>query len=222
MKLSTQILLAFAVVLFLSIIDTLSNYVLSLKVEQNTEFMNKSQDAIRISGRLNKEIIYMQSSFRGYLLTADSSFIADYNNSLKDAPSLFTELGNLIKTNQEQSALLDSIKLLHQQWINYANSLIDSKRNTVLANSSSNEYNVLLDESFKKHTGKKINELITQKFDDFDRIEYNTRNVRSSKLLTSIQHTHIFSLSFFALTIIIGVATTAYIVSLISKRIKTM
>ena len=222
MKLSTQILLAFAVVLFLSIIDTLSNYVLSLKVEQNTEFMNKSQDAIRISGRLNKEIIYMQSSFRGYLLTADSSFIADYNNSLKDAPSLFTELGNLIKTNQEQSALLDSIKLLHQQWINYANSLIDSKRNTVLANSSSNEYNALLDESFKKHTGKKINELITQKFADFDRIEYNTRNVRSSKLFTSIQHTHIFSLSFFALTIIIGVATTAYIVSLISKRIKTM
>src|SRR4051794_11416414 len=108
MKLSTQILLAFAVVLILSIVDTLSNYVLSLKVEQNTAFINRSQETIRISGRLNKEIIYMQSSFRGYLLTADSSFIADYNKGLKEVPSLFTELESLIKANPEQSALLDS------------------------------------------------------------------------------------------------------------------
>lgn len=34
MKLSTQILLAFAVIFFLSIIDSVSNYVLSIKVKK--------------------------------------------------------------------------------------------------------------------------------------------------------------------------------------------
>jgi signal transduction histidine kinase len=222
MKLSTQILLAFAFVLVLSIIDTLSNYVLSLKVEQNTGFINRSQETIRISGRLNKEIIYMQSSFRGYLLTADSSFIADYNAGVKDVPVLFNDLSDLIKGNSEQLAILDSIKLLHEKWIDYANSLIAAKSNATLSGKSVREYNLLFDHKFKALTGKNIYEAIAKKFNELDRIEYNTRNVRSGKLLTSIQYTHIFSLSFFALTIIIGILTTFYIVSLISKRIKTM
>jgi signal transduction histidine kinase len=222
MKLSTQILLAFAFVLILSIIDTLSNYVLSLKVEQNTEFINKSQETIRISGRLNKEIIYMQSSFRGYLLTSDSSFIDDYNTGLNEIPSLFNELNDLIKGNSEQIKIIGSIKLLHEKWIDYANSLIAAKRDATLSNESLNEYNLLFKGKFKKLIGKKINDSIAQKFADFNKIEYNTRDIRSKKLLASIQHTHIFSLTFFVLTVIIGVLTTVYIVSVISKRIKTM
>jgi signal transduction histidine kinase len=222
MKLSTQILLAFAIILILSIIDTFSNYVLSLKVEQNRDFINRSQETIRISGRLNKEIIYMQSSFRGYLLTADSSFLSDYNTGLKDIPSLFNELSDLAKGNSAQLNILDSIKLLHAKWIDYTNALITAKRNATKSPASLNEYNLLFEEKFKNLFGRNINDAIAQKFTEFDRIEYNTRNVRSSKLLASIQQTHIFSLTFFALTIVIGVSTTFYIVSLISKRIKTM
>jgi CHASE3 domain sensor protein len=64
MKLSTQILLAFSLIMILSIIDTGSDYLLSLKVKQNSEFLNKSQDIIRNSGRLHKAMIEMESSFR--------------------------------------------------------------------------------------------------------------------------------------------------------------
>ena len=46
--------------------------------------------------------------------------------------------------------------------------------------------------------------------------------MRSDNLRLSIRHTHIFSLTFLVLTVIVGLTTTFYIVSLISKRIKQM
>ena len=74
----------------------------------------------------------------------------------------------------------------------------------------------------KTQTGKKINDQITKKFSEFDKTEYRVGNLHSNNLIKSIRRTHIYSLTFFALTIIIGIATTAYIVSLIATRIKTM
>jgi signal transduction histidine kinase len=222
MKLSTQILLAFAIVLILSVIDTLSNYILSVKVEQNTEFLNKSQDIIRNSGKLHKAIIEMQSSFRGFLLTEDTNFLADYDNGLLSVPELLHEQKILVKNNAEQKNILDSINLLHEQWISYANALIAARKKVQVSNSFIEDYSFLFENKLKKQIGKKINDEISNKFIEFDRIEYKARSLHSSNLIASIQHTHTFSFIFFGLTIVIGIATTIYIISLISKRIKTM
>jgi signal transduction histidine kinase len=222
MKLSIQILLAFSVVLILSIIDTLSNYVLSVKVEKNTEFLNKSQDIIRNSSNLHKEMIQMQSSFRGYLLTLDTNFLTSYKEGIQNVPRLFSEQQNLIKDSREQSAILDSIKSLHQQWIGYSNALITSSRKIPSSNDSLQDFDFLFENRFKKQIGEKINNQVSQKFADFDKIEYKSRSIHSNNLISAIDRTHTISFTFFALTIIIGIASTVYIISLISKRIKTM
>jgi CHASE3 domain sensor protein len=219
MRLSTRIILGFLLVLVLSIIDTASNYVLSLKVEQNSRFLSKSQEIIRNSDNLNRAIISMQSSFRGYLLTEDSSFLEGYVHGLKTVPTLLLAQSKLVSGNKEQVTLLHYIEFLHAQWINYADGLIKSKKQS---DTSNQQYQSLFDSQLKKQVGKKINDQISIKFADFDKIEYSVRNVHSNNLKKSITTTHIFSLTFFALTIIIGVATTYYIVSLISKRIKKM
>ena len=222
MKLSTQILLAFAIVLLLSILDTFSNYLLSLKVEKNTEFIIKSQEVMRNSSNLQKEIIDMQSSFRGFLLTEDTNFLENYEVGLEQIPILFEDELNLISDNAKQSALLDSIRLMHLQWIGYANALIVAKQKVAQTTGLSDEYTQLFESKLKRQIGKRINEQIEKKFAEFDRIEYQTRSMRSSALLSSIRRTHILSLAFFSLTIIIGITVTIYIVSLISRRIKTM
>lgn len=219
MRLSTRILLGFLLVLVLSIIDTASNYVLSLKVEQNSKFLSKSQEIIRNSDNLNRTMITMQSSFRGYLLTGDSSFLEGYNHGLNTTPFLVVTQRKLVSGNKEQENLLDSIELLHAKWVNYAEGLIISRKQFA---SASEEYQTLFNSQLKKQVGKKFNDAIAKQFLDFDRIEYSLRNVHSNNLKQSVKNTHIFSLTFFALTIIIGVATTYYIVSLISKRIRKM
>src|SRR4029078_11513903 len=115
MKLSIQFLLAFSLVLLLSTFDTGSNYLLSLKVERNTVFLNRSQEIIRHSTALHKSMIDMQSSFRGYLLTNDDQFLEGYETGVETVPQLISELKNLTISNSTQLQLLDTIDSLHLQ-----------------------------------------------------------------------------------------------------------
>ena len=221
MKLSIQFLLAFSLVLLLSIFDTGSNYLLSLKVERNTLFLNKSQEIIRHSTALHKSMIDMQSSFRGYLLTNDDQFLDGYQAGVQSVPQLISELKNLTRSNSIQLQLIDSINKLHHEWLHYAGSLINARKNFDSKESIEN-YNFLFESQLKKQIGKKINDYISKRFTEFDRIEYNTRSLHSSNLEAAIRNTHTFSLIFFISTIVIGAATALFIVYRITKRINTM
>lgn len=221
MKLSTRILLAFLLVLLLSISDTGSNYLLSLKVERNIEFLNKSQEVIRNSTRLHKTMIDMQSSFRGFLLTQDENFLDGYKNGLTTIPELIAEQEELIKENPIQMSILDSIKSLHDSWLDYSDTLINARKITV-SSSSRDSYQSLFNDLLKNQVGKNINDNISKNFAEFDKVEYGIRKIHSNNLITSIKRTHSFSMIFFILTIIIGISTALYIVSRTSKRIRTM
>jgi|SRR5688572_5337091 len=221
MKLSIQFLMAFSLVLLLSIFDTGSNYLLSLKVERNTLFLNKSQEIIRHSTGLHKSMIDMQSSFRGYLLTNDDQFLEGYQKGVQTLPQLFSELKTLLRSNSTQLQLLDTIDSLHHQWLHYAASLINTRKNFD-SKESIEKYNFLFENQLKKQIGKKINDDISKKFTEFDGVEYNTRSIHRSNLETSIRNTHTFSLIFFISTIVIGIGAALFIVYRMSKRIKTM
>lgn len=205
-------------VLILSIIDSTSNYLLSVKVRKNTQFLNRSQDVIRNSADLNKAVLSMQNSFRGYLLTGDSSFLEGYNYGLLTIPELFNKQRSLVE-NDSQLSILDSVEVLHRQWIGYSNTLVDLRRRS---GASGKEYIALFEGQLKQQVGKKLNDRINKKITEFETIEYSIRDAHGRNLIRSIDNTHIFSLTFFILSIIIGISTTYYIVTLISKRIKQM
>lgn len=221
MKLSIQFLLAFSLVLLLSIFDTGSNYLLSLKVERNAQFLAKSQEIIRHSTRLHKSMIDMQSSFRGYLLTNDDQFLGGYQIGTQTVPQLIRELKSLTKSNSTQLQLIDTIDNLHHQWLHYTASLISARKN-LDSKEATERYNFLFENQLKKQIGKKINDDISKNVEEFEKIEFNTRSIHGSNLAASIRNTHTFSLIFFISTIVIGTTTALFIVKKISKRIKTM
>jgi signal transduction histidine kinase len=220
MRLSFQILIAFGIVLLFSIADSFTNYRLSLKVEQNTKFLSQSEAVIRNSNRVHRTMIEMQSAFRGYLLTADTSFLDPYYNGLTHVPVLLEEQKQLAKDNKGQLELLDSIQALHVQWLNYASSLIELRKKVTPAAEAI--YNKLFESKFKKQVGKLLNDKISEKFQQFYVSEYKVRDMRSTALIESIKRTHTISIIFTALTIIVGIVSTIYIVSLISRRIRSM
>ncbi|MES1221094.1 MAG: CHASE3 domain-containing protein, partial [Bacteroidota bacterium] len=220
MKLSTRILIAFAVVLVLSVFDTLSNYVLSLKVEENTRFLGRSQEIIRNSARLHKEIIEMQSAYRGFLISRDSIFTSIYRTNLTNIPILFDQQRQLINNKPEQSNLLDSIKTLYYQWLGYSGFSMTT-RPTDEGPEGDTTLNITA-ASLKNQLGQNINEKILTQFSAFDKVEYGIRSIHAANLADSIHKAHLFSLIFFILTILIGIATTAYVITLISRRINTM
>ncbi len=222
MKLSTQILLAFALVIGLSAADSYTNYNLSRKVEANKGFLSTSEEVIRNSSQIHKLILQMQSGFRGFLLTDDSTFLEPYYRGLQLTPALLEKEKKLVSDNAIQKTLLDEIGQNHQEWITYAGELIQSRTRRLASEQSKREYEILFENNLKKKVGKKLNDEITQMFREFDRIEYNTRNVRDASLLKSIKQTHTFSLVFLLLTVTVGAISTIYIVTLISRRIRSM
>jgi signal transduction histidine kinase len=222
MKLSNQILLAFTIILILSIIDTASNFILSVKVEENIEFLSKSQEIIRNSGQLQKTVIEMQSSLGGYLLTQDTSFLEGFKKGLNAFPVFYSNQKKNIKKNKEQVALLQSINELQNQWLISANKLIYLKGLGINSPNFASEFKLFFKSYLKNKMGKPLIDEIAKNFASFNILEYKIRDEHRGNLISSISKTHAFSLTFFALTIIIGIASTVYIISLISKRIGTM
>lgn len=216
MKLSTQILLAFSAIILLSLADSYTNYTLSQKVERTLKNWERSEDIIRNSNRTHKAIIDMQSSFRGYLLTDDTTFLDPYRKGLKVVPEYIKEQREEIENNIKQHEILDSIVAIHNQWIIYSRDLIKARSN------EPDSYVKLFETTLKQQVGKKLNDEITAKFQRFDKIEYTTRKYHSNTLKESISNTHTISLIFLILTVIVGIISTIYIVMLITKRIASM
>lgn len=219
MKLAAQIFLGFSVVIGISLTDSYVNYNLSQKVNMNTDFLAKSETIIRNSSKLHRSIIEMQSAFRGYLLTSDTTFLDVYYNN--DLGQLFREQRILLERSPAQIARLNSIYSLHEQWIKYSNSLISAKKEA-LSLPSSGRYAGLFETQLRRGVGKKLNDQISVIFRELDSDEYRIREVRRNLLNQSIERTRTFSLIFIILTVIIGVISTLYIVHLITKRIALM
>lgn len=216
MKLSTQIILAFTLIILLSAADSYSNYRLSLKVNQNSQFLSTSEAVIRNSNKTHRAILQMQSAVRGYLLTNDSTYLAPYYSGIENVPGFFVEQHTLIDSNEVQASILDSINVLHNEWLTFTSELIQAKRE------NQTDYQNLIDNKLKKHIGKNINDSITKKFKRFDKIEYKTRAYHSEMLLHSLSNARTYSLVFLTLTVFVGICSTAYIVLMITKRINSM
>ncbi|KRD08829.1 hypothetical protein ASE21_13320 [Flavobacterium sp. Root901] len=216
MKLSTQILLAFTLIILLSVADSYTNYRLSQKVHLNSQFLSKSEAVIRNSNKTHRAILEMQSAVRGYFLTNDTTFLSEYYSGIKKVPEFLKEQRSLVGINNTQRYIVDSISELHNQWLDYTSDLIKSR------NSNPVVYQTLLDNKLKKHVGKNINDAITKKFKRFDKIEYKTRKYHSEMLLQSLHKTRTYSLIFLSLTILVGIASTSYIVIMITNRINSM
>ena len=164
----------------------------------------------------------MQSAFRGYLLTDDLTFLENYDSGLKTIPVLFNEQAELVSQNEYQFEMLDSIRNLHKQWIKYSSLLISTRKKRGRSEKSKQAYDSLFENKLKRQVGKGLNDAIANKFQLFDKNEYETRQERSKLLISSMERTRAFSILFLVLTIIVGISSTFYIVMLISRRILSM
>lgn len=223
MRLSSKIIIGFSLIIFFSLISFWVNLRLSDEVNRNTEFLTNSEAIIRNSAKIHKSIIEMQSSHRGYLLTDNEVFLQPFYAGLNELPLLFEEEDKLIQGSPKQQAKIDSIQLMHQQWVIYANSLIEAKRKTLdSVHKSSEEYIDLFENKLQKEVGKKITDEISLKIKEFDRQEYFIRQIRRDNLTESISNARTATFVLSLITLLVGIVSTIYITHLITKRISSM
>jgi signal transduction histidine kinase len=219
MKIKSQLFISFLLLIVIFFVAFFVNQRLSNQVVHNSTYLNNSETVIRNSNVLQKNMIEMQSGFRGYLLTGQESFLQPYYDGLKDIPTIKKEQLALISSRQQKQRL-DSIMLLHGRWILYANSLISTRKDTLPE--AGKKYRELFENKLKTEVGKKLNDEIQLKFNVFDATEYQLRQKRRTALQQSIRSTRNITLGLTIFSITIALITCFYIVRIITSRINKM
>lgn len=216
MTIRLQLLLGFLILILVFGMVFFVNQRLSQQVITNTYYLNNSEAVIRNSNMLHKEIIEMQSGFRGFLLTRQESFLQPYYEGLISVPSLIKDQRSLL-ANLGQQEKLDSILILHKQWVGYADSLITAKKDTMPE--SNGRYQRLLDSKLKMEVGKKLNDKINVLFIALENKEYSVRQERRAALQNSVADTRNISIGLIIGAILLAIASSFLFIRAISIRI---
>lgn len=219
MSIRIQLLIGFSVLILIFVSSFFINQQLSKAVLTNTSYLNNSEAIIRNSNILHKEMIKMQSGFRGFLLTNQEVFLKSYYEGINSIPPLIKEQQQLLSV-EAQKKRLDSITTLHRIWSLYADSLISAKRDTVPE--SVLKYERLFNTNLRMEVGKKLNDKIQVIFNTFDNYEYKIRQERRTALQASVKRTRNITVLLTAISIFIALVSSIYFIRTITKRISTM
>lgn len=221
MKLATQIFLGFLMAISIDLLDSFVNYSLTLKVKNISGFLNRSETLIRHSTALDRDMVQMQSAFRGFLLTADSGFLADYRLWQDDASKRQKAIRELVSVARETN-MLDSLQAVYSRWIKYADSSMESRKTMTFDAQSFKRFSALLLSNTAGGIGKEYNTRITAIFHSLNEIEYQERDLSRKELEEAIERTDRYSLVFSILLILVGLAIAIVLVRKISRRIGSL
>lgn len=219
MSIRAQLLIGFSVLTMVFLIDFIVNKRLSGTIEKNTTYLNNSEGVIRNSNMLHKNMIEMQSAFRGFLLTGQEVFLVPYYEGIQTVPVLIAQQQRL-KSTMHQQRRLDSIVTIHLQWVKYANSLISTKLDTLPEANA--KYIELFETKLRMEVGKKLNDKIKTIFRSFDNYEYQLRQERKIALQKSIITTNTITLTITIISILLALCFGIYFVNMITRRISNM
>lgn len=165
----------------------------------------------------------MESSLRGYLLTGEEISLAPYQSSAAENEAIFKELDSLIISHTTQHEELTIIKEFHEKWkSDYANVLIEAKRNAALSDTASYAFRALYRKFRIEKTDSNLTSIIRERFKIFTNREYDMRELRKAKLDASVKNTNIISISLTSASIVIAAAIAFYILRIITSRITRM
>ena len=219
MSIRNQLFSGFFILILIFIIDFFVNHRLSNEVIKNTAYVNSSETVIRNSNILHKEMIEMQSGFRGFLLTGQESFLESYYEGIHRVPPLMKEQ-RLLLTSEKQKEILDSVKILNQKWVNYADGLISTRKDTFPE--AGRKYKELFETKLRKEIGKKLNDAIKLFFLSFDNNEYQIRQERREALQKSLSDTRIITMTLTITSILLAIVSSFYFIRTITMRISKM
>lgn len=223
MKISNLIFAGFFFILLLFGITTYVNYRQFEKIKEENEWHVRSQIIIRNLSRLQRNILDMESSLRGFLLTGEPMFLVPFDSAARENELMFIELDSLIVLPSVQNAELKKIYLLHQTWrMKFAEPLIEAKKSADLSDSNYQVFRQLYYDKLKRKTEESIRAEIKDNFRKFSNNEYKLREQRKTILDASVANTSTISFMLITMSLLVGCVTAFYIARFISGRINNM
>jgi len=170
-----KIILGYIVIILclLASVIILNNQITSLQKERN--FIIKYDSQVQtLTNRIEKYILDMETSQRGYIITGDSSYLEPYYKAEENWKVDFDQLHQLLENRENQQEKLNAIKVTIEQWIS------TSGEPTIQLKKENNTE--ALNEFFKVDVGRKDMETMRNQFDAF-RSDENTYTQNKAKQL---------------------------------------
>ena len=199
------------------------NYSLSKDVLENSNWVAQSQIIIRNSSALQRNIIDMETGFRGYLLTGNEEYLVPYIQAKDQIPSLFQALSRFVAAQPEQLEHVEKIQQFHTDWVNnFAEPLINEKREATKHVKNPALSTLKSADMIKNEVGKTLIDSTRVRFKYFNSLEYKVREARRELLDKSIAYTRNVSTFLTVFSVILGLLWAWYITRIISGRINSM
>ncbi|WP_072144739.1 sensor histidine kinase [Hymenobacter sp. AT01-02] len=223
LKLSTKLFAGFVAISILFAAVVLINYQLSRKVLRNSQRVERSQRITGEATTLLRNIIDMETGFRGYLLIGNEILLENYYEGERNLLGRFAQLRNELTVGSEQYERILRAQRLFQQWTAYSHLLISEKREARRRDPNQIALEGLEHRGLTTDlTGKLLMDQIRVVFNAFERDETTSRLGQRGKLQASIRETRILSISITLATIFLGLLYASYLVRQISQRIGGM
>lgn len=220
MKLSVKLFVGFLLISALFTAVAIVNFRLSEDVNANSEWVTRSQEVVRNSAALQRNIIDMETGIRGFLLNGNETFLIPYTQAKVQMPELFDDLSKNTTYTTEQTQKLKAIIGMQKRWVvNYAEPLIEITKADL---ADSVETDITADVDSLLMGEKTLMDSLRVEFKEFNAFEYKVRGDRLSRLNSSIENTRQVSTILTIISVILGLGWAYYITRLITGRIMVM
>lgn len=222
MKLTTKIILGFASVLVLFVIQMAINKVFTQSVKRDLEAVDRTEKILKVSSSLQQQLSKMQSGLRGFLLSNDESFLDSYYEGSSQFQHIYQENIKLISQDTAQYRKIQNVHDIVIQYKNYAQALISAKRDAIADPTLESKYEILLNNTFLNQKGRKIFNEARNKLIAFDELEYLKRLNKTQNLQLSLYRSDNISVILAVFILILAIILSYFVSRNISVRINSM
>ena len=221
--LTTKLFAGFVLPLALFAVVLLFYYQLAGQVLHNAQKVEASQLISGNAANLLRNIIDMETGFRGYLLIGNEQTLSPYYDGERQLIGRFTQLRALVADSPAQVQLVVQTQRLYQQWSGYTHLLIAEKRVARRRDSRQSGLDGMPHRRLTEGlTGKQMMDNIRERLAAFERSEARTRDQLRHQLDTSIVRAEWLSAGLAVAALVLGLLWAVYIVRIFSRRLRSM
>jgi signal transduction histidine kinase len=222
-NLTTKLFAGFLLLLGLFAAVVAINYRLAGQVLRNSQRVEASQRTSADGATLLRNIIDMETGYRGYMLLGNEQLLQPYYAGERDLLSRFTTLRDELANEPEQRQRIDTTQHRYRQWATYTHLMISEKRAARLRDPQqmglSGMPHAQLAEGL---AGKQIMDAIRFQMANFDVAETANRQAQRQRLTDSISRAQTLSGLITGLALIFGLFWAVYIVRVLARRLRGM
>ncbi|MDO7847038.1 CHASE3 domain-containing protein [Hymenobacter sp. M29] len=221
--LTTKLFAGFVLLLALFAVVVVFYYQLAGQVLRNSHRVEASQQVSNRASNLLRNIIDMETGFRGYLLIGNEQTLEPYYDGERHLIGRFAELRDLVTESAEQTKLIDQTQRLFQQWSGYSHLMVAEKREARRRIPGQTGLDGMAHRRLTEGlNGKQVMDNIRERLAAFESRESETRQRLRRELDESILRAEWLSAGLAIAALVLGLLWAIYMVRVFGRRLRSM